>query len=97
MSPTSAIMAMILLLPAPIQALLDDWNVHEYNLVSGLKNLHNKAVWVAGKKVKDWQSCQAMCAANASCREFDYAASWNRPEYGQVTSFDYLHCLEHYN
>ena len=63
----------------------DDWNVHEYNLVAGKSQLHNKAVWIAGKKVKDWQSCQALCAANASCREFDYAASWNRPEYGKLT------------
>lgn len=64
----------------------EDWNVHEYNLVSGQRQLHSKAVWVAGRKVKDWQTCQAMCSANASCREFDYAASWNHPEYGELIS-----------
>ena len=36
--------------------------------------------WVAGTAVQSWAACLGLCAANASCKEFDYAESYNSPE-----------------
>eukprot|EP00040_Diaphanoeca_grandis_P034069 m.209824 g.209824 ORF g.209824 m.209824 type:complete len:684 (+) comp33051_c0_seq1:81-2132(+) len=65
----------------------DGWLIEDMNIVSGdeLKNPH---VWLAAVNVKSWEDCNTLCAANASCLEFDYAASWNQPEIGYNEAMD---------
>jgi GH43 family beta-xylosidase len=38
----------------------------------------NPHVWIASKTATDWEHCRDLCAANATCREFDYSASWTK-------------------
>jgi len=59
-----------------------DWTIITSNIVSGLKA---PGIWVAGK-TDTWEDCFALCKNNASCLEFDFAASWNDLSYGYVES-----------
>ena len=48
------------------------------NIVSG-HHQSDPAVWIAGRHVASWDACRRLCAANTtSCREFDYAATYNK-------------------
>lgn len=53
----------------------DGWVIMTTNIVSG-EHLKDSAVHVYGA-VPTWQACQAACAANTSCLEFDYADNWS--------------------
>lgn len=62
----------------------DGWIIASPMDITSGPHMHDPAVSKVQGILKNWQACQAACAASDSCKEFDFSDAWSSADHSKV-------------